>query len=111
MSRVLIVTMLTSMFSAQAASINSEDKVRQPAVAGAFYPADPAELGRMIDGFLAKANPPDIKDLVAIVAPHAGYIYSGGVAANSYAAQRPEDRARGGDRAIALRHVRFRLRV
>lgn len=85
MSRVLIVAMLTSMFSAQAASINPEEKVRQPAVAGAFYPADPAELGKMIDGFLAKANPPVIKDLVAIVSPHAGYIYSGPVAAYSYA--------------------------
>lgn len=85
MSRVLIVTMLTSIFSVQAASVNPEGKVRQPAVAGAFYPADPGELGKMIDGFLLQANPPAVKDLIAIVSPHAGYIYSGGVAANSYA--------------------------
>jgi len=85
MCRVLIVAMLTSMFSAKAASINPEEKVRQPAVAGAFYPADPAELGKMIDGFLSQANPAAVKGLVAIISPHAGYIYSGGVAAHSYA--------------------------
>jgi len=60
-------------------------KIRQPAVAGSFYPADPQELAKMIDGFLAKAAPPPLENVVAIVAPHAGYIYSGGVAAYSYA--------------------------
>jgi len=85
MSRVLIATTIFCMLSAQAASINPEDKIRQPAVAGAFYPADRAALGKMIDGFLSQANPPAVKDLVAIISPHAGYIYSGGVAANSYA--------------------------
>jgi AmmeMemoRadiSam system protein B/AmmeMemoRadiSam system protein A len=60
-------------------------KVRQPAVAGSFYPADPKELAKMIDDFLAKAAPPPVDNVVAIVAPHAGYIYSGGVAAYSYA--------------------------
>ena len=85
MSRVLIVTMISSILSVQAASINPEEKVRQPAVAGAFYPANPAELAKMIDGFLAQANPPPVKNLVALVSPHAGYIYSGPVAAYSYA--------------------------
>lgn len=60
-------------------------KVRPPAVAGSFYPADPAELGKMVDGFLAQATSPPLKDVVALVAPHAGYIYSGAVAAYSYA--------------------------
>ena len=59
--------------------------VREPAVAGAFYPADPKELATMVDGFLAKAQPPQIQDVVALVAPHAGYPYSGQVAAYSYA--------------------------
>ena len=39
----------------------------------------------MIDGFLAKAAPPPLENVVALVAPHAGYIYSGPVAAYSYA--------------------------
>jgi AmmeMemoRadiSam system protein B/AmmeMemoRadiSam system protein A len=60
-------------------------KVRPMAVAGSFYPADPAELSRMIDGFLAKATPPPVNDVVAIVSPHAGYEYAGPVAAYSYA--------------------------
>jgi AmmeMemoRadiSam system protein B/AmmeMemoRadiSam system protein A len=60
-------------------------KVRPMAVAGSFYPADPKELGSMLDGFLAKAAPPPLQNVVAISAPHAGYIYSGPVAAYSYA--------------------------
>jgi AmmeMemoRadiSam system protein B/AmmeMemoRadiSam system protein A len=60
-------------------------KIRPMAVAGTFYPADPKELGGMIDGFLSKAAPPPLPDVVALVAPHAGYIYSAPVAAYSYA--------------------------
>ncbi len=60
-------------------------KIRQPAVAGSFYPADPKQLAGMIDGFLSKAAPPPLEDVVALVAPHAGYQYSGPVAAYSYA--------------------------
>jgi hypothetical protein len=55
-------------------------------VAGQFYPAQPDELRAMLDGFLARAVVPPISDrIVAIIAPHAGYEYSGGVAAYSYA--------------------------
>jgi AmmeMemoRadiSam system protein B/AmmeMemoRadiSam system protein A len=62
-------------------------KVRQPAVAGAFYPADPKILSAMIDDMLAHATPPPITDpILAVVAPHAGYQYSGPVAAYTYAA-------------------------
>ena len=60
-------------------------KVRPAAVAGSFYPADPKELARTVDGFLAQAGVPEIKDVVAVIAPHASYIYSGSVAAYSYA--------------------------
>ncbi|BCX88981.1 MEMO1 family protein [Methylomarinovum tepidoasis] len=57
--------------------------VRYPAVAGMFYPEDPVELDEMIRAFLASAavEGPVPK---AIVAPHAGYIYSGPVAASVY---------------------------
>jgi AmmeMemoRadiSam system protein B/AmmeMemoRadiSam system protein A len=62
-------------------------KVRQAAVAGAFYPADPKELSAMIDDLLAKVSGPPITDpILAAVAPHAGYQYSGPVAAYTYAA-------------------------
>ncbi|HUO34500.1 MAG TPA: AmmeMemoRadiSam system protein B [Candidatus Acidoferrum sp.] len=56
--------------------------IRSPAVAGAFYPRDPSELARQIDSFFL---PPAIKTCVrGCVVPHAGYIYSGGVAGSVY---------------------------
>jgi AmmeMemoRadiSam system protein B/AmmeMemoRadiSam system protein A len=39
----------------------------------------------MVDGFLSQAKVPEIKDVVAVISPHAGYVYSGQVAAYSYA--------------------------
>ena len=59
-------------------------KERPAAVAGSFYPADPAEIRKMVDGFFAQAKPPDVGEVVALVAPHAGYEYAGPVAAWSY---------------------------
>jgi AmmeMemoRadiSam system protein B/AmmeMemoRadiSam system protein A len=64
----------------------SEEKIRQAGVAGSFYPADPKALTAMMDEMLAQAIPPSIKDpILAVVAPHAGYQYSGPVAAYTYA--------------------------
>ncbi len=60
-------------------------KARPAAVAGSFYPSGPKELASMVDGLLAKAKTPEIRDLVALVSPHAGLVYSGGVAAHAYA--------------------------
>ena len=61
--------------------------VRQAAVAGGFYPADPKTLSAMIDDMLAHASPPPINDpILAVAAPHAGYQFSGPVAAYTYAA-------------------------
>ncbi|MDT8404366.1 AmmeMemoRadiSam system protein B [Sulfuriflexus sp.] len=57
--------------------------IREAAVAGLFYPADPAELDRQLDEFLAKAGD-DHKPALALIVPHAGYVYSGPVAARAY---------------------------
>ncbi len=69
--------------------------VRQPAVAGTFYPADPRVLAPMILDFLDAARAdvrPDAPAPKAIVAPHAGYVYSGSTAALAYArAERRRD--------------------
>jgi AmmeMemoRadiSam system protein B/AmmeMemoRadiSam system protein A len=63
--------------------------VRLAGVAGGFYPADPKALTAMIDDMLAHASPPTIADpIFAVVAPHAGYQFSGPVAAYTYAALR-----------------------
>jgi len=60
---------------------------RNPAVAGSFYPSDPGELRDMVDGFLAAAGvtEPGTEAPRALVAPHAGYVYSGSTAAASFA--------------------------
>lgn len=62
--------------------------IREPAVAGSFYPADPVELQALLDELLADAGtlypPPK-----AMIVPHAGYIYSGPVAASGYASLVP----------------------
>jgi AmmeMemoRadiSam system protein B/AmmeMemoRadiSam system protein A len=71
----------------QQASAASPQKVRPAGVAGSFYPADPKALLAMIDDMLAHASPPPIHDpILAVVAPHAGYQFSGPVAATTYAA-------------------------
>ncbi len=59
---------------------------RPPAVAGTFYPADSAELQSMVNAHLAAVtNLPEIDgQILAVVVPHAGLIYSGGVAAYAY---------------------------
>lgn len=62
--------------------------IRQPAVAGMFYPADAAELNEMVSNYLAQAETATATDAAlprAIIVPHAGYIYSGPVAASAYA--------------------------
>ena len=72
--------------SVVAGSPTGSEQVRQAAVAGTFYPADPNELAAMVDGFLAHAMVTEPKGkVIALVAPHAGYPFSGAVAGHSYA--------------------------
>ena len=56
---------------------------RDPAVAGRFYSADPASLAREVDGWLASSAPP--APALGLLAPHAGYVYSGAIAGAGYA--------------------------
>ena len=60
-------------------------KIRPPAVAGRFYPDNPAELHRMIEGFLRGVKSTDTPAPKAVIAPHAGYVYSGPIAASACA--------------------------
>jgi AmmeMemoRadiSam system protein B len=60
-------------------------QVRPPAVAGTFYPASPDVLGRTVDGLLAAAGAPSGPCPKALIVPHAGYIYSGPIAASGFA--------------------------
>jgi MEMO1 family protein len=57
---------------------------RPPAVAGMFYPARAATLRQDIDTYLQRATPHDLTPVRAVIVPHAGYMYSGPVAATAY---------------------------
>ncbi len=57
--------------------------VRPAAVAGGFYPADRARLQQMVRTFLAQAPAP-ARPPVAIIVPHAGYVFSGATAAKAF---------------------------
>ena len=61
--------------------------VRTAVVAGSFYPADPGELTAMVRKYLTlpQGMPPEARAPKALIAPHAGYVYSGAVAGMAYA--------------------------
>jgi AmmeMemoRadiSam system protein B len=64
--------------------------IRPPAVAGLFYPAGAAALTRAVDALLAAVQPAAAAGLPkAVIAPHAGFAFSGPVAAAAYARLRP----------------------
>lgn len=64
------------------------DTIRRPAVAGQFYPSDPLRLEADVQRYLNEADAPeDCEDyplVKAVIAPHAGYPYSGPIAASAY---------------------------
>jgi len=60
-------------------------EVRPAAVAGTFYPGDRARLERDVDAMISSAQVASEAPPKALVVPHAGYVYSGPVAASAYA--------------------------
>jgi hypothetical protein len=83
-----------------------EGRLRPPAVAGLFYPSDPGELTSMVCTMMDAADPA-LRDAAAkqsgwpkaIIGPHAGYRYSGPIAASAYTPLLP---ARGKIRRVVL---------
>ena len=61
---------------------------RPPAVAGMFYPDSATSLGADLDALLAAADAPAAATPRALVVPHAGFVFSGPVAASAYATLR-----------------------
>lgn len=59
-------------------------RVRESVIAGSWYPGNRETLEDMLEGFLDKVGNDAIEDVRALICPHAGYAYSGGVAACSY---------------------------
>jgi AmmeMemoRadiSam system protein B len=81
--------------------------LREPAVAGQFYPGQKAALEQMLNGLVPREVEP--KKALAIMSPHAGYIYSGGVAGKTFAEVKipddviilgPNHHGRGHDAAV-----------
>src|SRR5208337_2281160 len=63
----------------------SAERIRDSVIAGTWYPADPALLRKELLRYLELARPPRLEgELTGLVVPHAGYLYSGSVAAWSY---------------------------
>ncbi len=70
-------------------------RIRPPAVAGQFYPADPASLEALVRESFAGARKAPLHPVKAMIVPHAGLIYSGPVAASAYQMLLPQaDRIR-----------------
>lgn len=57
------------------------NEIRKPAVAGQFYPASEKEIKRLIERLIEKQSLPKNQEAIGCVLPHAGYVYSGQVAA------------------------------
>jgi len=82
---ILALVLLAGWGLSRGDDMSEQSYVRPPAVAGAFYPDSPSELAKMIAAQFAAAPKPAIGvKPTAIICPHAGYIYSGGIAAKGY---------------------------
>jgi len=81
-----IAAFLLALAPTMEGPMNTHAPVRPAAVAGQFYPASAEALREEVDAFLAAASKDEriTGDIVAIVAPHAGYVYSGRIAAVAY---------------------------
>ena len=83
--------------------------IRAAAVAGSFYPGDASALAAEVAAYLAEAAPsPAARAPKAIIAPHAGYMYSGAIAASIYARLAP---LRGTVRRVVLAGPAHRVYV
>jgi len=86
--------------------------IRQPVVAGRFYPGTEGELRRAMAALMPEVDPAEQEDALAVVSPHAGYVYSGMVAGETLARVRlpatvllmgPNHHGRGAPAAIDRR--------
>lgn len=81
----IALIMASALSFADSSSSSAGQGVREPAVAGLFYSKSPSELSALIADQLTTANPETIEgELKALICPHAGYRYSGPVAASAY---------------------------
>ncbi len=65
-------------------STEAQSAVRQPVCSGTFYPAQPKKLAQAVEDLLADAVDSSLPKPVAIVVPHAGWVYSGNILADAF---------------------------
>ncbi|MDR0305850.1 MAG: AmmeMemoRadiSam system protein B [Chitinispirillales bacterium] len=65
--------------------MNHENKIRKAAAAGKFYPSSPSALREEAEEYLSIQNSNALPSVNMLIAPHAGYVFSGAVAAGGYA--------------------------
>ncbi|MCK5081487.1 MAG: AmmeMemoRadiSam system protein B [Candidatus Omnitrophica bacterium] len=84
---VKLLTIILFLLSVMSSLAFGGSKIKQPNVSGQFYDANPKRLSAHIDKFFSEAtNKPSDRDIDILIAPHAGYVYSGGVAAYGFKA-------------------------
>ena len=83
LSLTLLIISLCFAVSCQATKAQESD-VREPVVAGKFYPDSAAKLRLAVEKFLQDAVPVKVKKPIAIIVPHAGYIFSGQICADGF---------------------------
>ncbi|MDD5730538.1 MAG: AmmeMemoRadiSam system protein B, partial [Candidatus Omnitrophica bacterium] len=78
---IFIICVLASLMPA---ALYAQD-IKEPNVAGGFYPANQQELSGLVDSFLYAAKPESVNgEIFALISPHAGYPFSGKTAAYGY---------------------------
>ncbi len=83
----IVTTAILSLIlsgSSNACGKTMSSNIRPPAVAGQFYPSDPVKLKSAIQQFLDDSVSIPMEKPIAIVVPHAGYIYSGQICADAF---------------------------
>lgn len=82
----LVMAMITLSMTGlvQCSAQNYTGRIREPAFAGQFYPADSSKLSKSIQYFLDAAETIKTDKPIALIAPHAGYVYAGQIIADAY---------------------------
>jgi MEMO1 family protein len=86
--RIIILFLVPTVCNSQVKKANTGD--RQPVAAGSFYTANPTELKSQLNDFFSSSKKTVDKEIAGIIVPHAGYVFSGQVAASAYAQIDPD---------------------
>lgn len=88
--RYLVLSLLIIPIDCNGQEKSKKSVDRQPVAAGSFYPSDPVELKNQLSGFFKSTGKTTREDIAAIIVPHAGYVFSGQVAASAYSQLDPD---------------------